>query len=134
MILHKRIGKVISSIKGEDFILDERIPISYLFSTFFFRAFRGIRGAFIFKSFKRVFVSSSSKIKCASKIQMGYNLSIDRNCYIDALSIEGIVFGDNVSIGKYTCIECSGTLKNLGKGLIIGNILNHLKNTYLNIL
>lgn len=24
-------------------------------------------------------------------------------------------------IGKYTCIECSGTLKNLGKGLIIGN-------------
>lgn len=52
MILHKRIGKVISSIKGEDFILDERIPISYLFSTFFFRAFRGIRGAFIFKSFK----------------------------------------------------------------------------------
>ena len=113
--------KVISSIKGEDFILDERIPISYLFSTFFFRAFRGIRGAFIFKSFKRVFVSSSSKIKCASKIQIGYNLSIDRNCYIDALSIEGIVFGDNVSIGKYTCIECSGTLKNLGKGLIIGN-------------
>ncbi len=41
MILHKRIGKVISSIKGEDFILDERIPISYLFSTFFLELLEG---------------------------------------------------------------------------------------------
>ena len=41
MILHKRIGKVISSIKGEDFILDERIPISYLFSTLFLKVSKG---------------------------------------------------------------------------------------------
>ena len=29
--------------------------------------------------------------------------------------------GHNVSIGKYTTIECSGTVKNIGKGLSIGN-------------
>lgn len=52
MILHQGISKAISSIKGEDFILDNRIPIGYLFSTIFFRVFRGIRGAVIFKSFK----------------------------------------------------------------------------------
>lgn len=121
MTIHKVISKAISSIKGEDFILDNRIPIGYLFATIFFRIFRGTRGAVIFKSFKRAFVSSSSKVKCVSKIRIGHNLSIDRDCYIDALSVEGIVFGDNVSIGKCTCIECSGTLKNLGKGLIIGN-------------
>ncbi len=49
------------------------------------------------------------------------NLSIDRHCYIDALSVEGIYFGNNVSIGKNTTIECSGSLKSLGKGLTIGN-------------
>lgn len=49
------------------------------------------------------------------------NLSIDRGCYIDALSLKGISFGNNVSIGKYTTIECTGTLKSLGKGLKVGS-------------
>ena len=29
--------------------------------------------------------------------------------------------GKNVSIGKYTCIECTGSLKDIGKGLTVGN-------------
>lgn len=49
------------------------------------------------------------------------NLTIDRNCYIDALSTEGLSFGNNVSIGKNTTIECTGTLKSIGKGLKVGN-------------
>ena len=49
------------------------------------------------------------------------NLNIDSNCYINALSIDRITFGDNVSIGKNTTIECSGTLKQLGQGLYVGN-------------
>ena len=49
------------------------------------------------------------------------NLSIDRGCYIDALSSEGVSFGNNVSIGKYTTIECTGSLKSLGKGLKVGS-------------
>ena len=53
--------------------------------------------------------------------ETGYNLSVGKGCYLDALSTDGISFGDNVSIGKYTCIECSGTLKDLGKGLVVGN-------------
>lgn len=52
---------------------------------------------------------------------MGKNLNIDRDCYIDALSINGIQLGDNVSVGKNTTIECSGTLKDLGKGLNVGD-------------
>ena len=46
---------------------------------------------------------------------------ISENCYIDALSTDGILFGKNVSIGSYTCIECSGTLRDIGKGLTVGS-------------
>lgn len=52
---------------------------------------------------------------------MKTNLSIDRGTYIDALSNKGISFGKNVSIGKYTTIECTGSLKNIGEGLIVGD-------------
>lgn len=41
MILHQGISKAISSIKGEDFILDNRIPIGYLFSTIFLEFLEG---------------------------------------------------------------------------------------------
>lgn len=41
--------------------------------------------------------------------------------YIDALSTEGIRFGNNVSVGKNTTIECTGNLKHIGKGLQVGN-------------
>ena len=73
------------------------------------------------QNLRRAFVHPTAKIKCKSKIKYGKNLSIDRNCYIDALSLEGIVMGTNVSIGKSTCIECSGTFKEIGKGLKVGN-------------
>lgn len=122
MFLHKLTSKVVSVLKGESFELDERIPITYLMSVIAGRLFMAANGIFVLRSIRRrVYIASSAKIRCASKIKTGNNLSVSRGCYIDALSIDGICFGDNVSIGKYTCIECSGTLKDLGKGLIVGN-------------
>ena len=67
------------------------------------------------------FLHPSSVIKGRKKIHYGNNLSIDRRCYIDALSINGISLGFNVSIGKSTTIECSGSLQNIGMGLKVGN-------------
>ena len=72
-------------------------------------------------SMRKVFVHRTSKIRSTRKIKFGKNLNVDRNCYIDALSTDGIRFGHNVSIGKNTTIECSGTLKWLGKGLVVGD-------------
>ena len=122
MFLHKLTSKVIIVFKREPFDLDARIPLTYLVSIILGRIVMAVNGIFVFGCIrKRSYISHSTKIKCASKIKIGNNLSISRGCYIDALSIEGIRFGNNVSIGKYTCIECSGTLKDLGKGLIVGN-------------
>ena len=104
-------------MKGERFELDPQIPLGYLLSFFLNKGWMCICGMWKLRTMKRVFVHYSSTIKCRSRIYSMQNLSIDRGCYIDALSSEGISFGNNVSIGKYTTIECTGTLKSLGKGL-----------------
>lgn len=119
--LHDVLSGVITRIKGESFRLDKNIPIGYLFSFFLWKAWCLIVGTWKFRRIGKCFVHPSSIIKCSSKIRVGKNLNVDRNCYIDALSINGIQFGDNVSVGKNTTIECSGTLKDLGKGLKVGD-------------
>ena len=122
MFLHKLTSKVVSVLKREPFELDPRIPITYLVSVIISRMVMAVNGFFLFGNIRRrTYIAPSAKIKCTHKIKTGYNLSVGRGCYLDALSTDGISFGDNVSIGKYTCIECSGTLKDLGKGLIVGN-------------
>ena len=40
---------------------------------------------------------------------------------INALSKHGVKIGDNVSIQKNTIIECTGVIRDLGEGLVIGN-------------
>ncbi|GHU73231.1 hypothetical protein FACS189450_12620 [Spirochaetia bacterium] len=54
-------------------------------------------------------------------IKCGNWLNIANNVYINGLSENGILLGHNVSIGKYTCIEGSGSLGFLGKGFVCGN-------------
>lgn len=52
---------------------------------------------------------------------MEFFFSIGRNCYVNALSKEGLVCGDNVSMGFHTHIDLTGSLKNIAKGIKIGN-------------
>ena len=120
-MFRKLINAIITKIKGESFTLDGQIPISYICALVWSRCMMIIFGIIKMHRFERVFVHHSSTIKCPSKIITHGNLSIDRHCYIDALSVDGICFGNNVSIGKNTTIECSGSLKSIGKGLSIGN-------------
>lgn len=117
----KLINRIIIKLKNDSFIIDRKIPMSYLLSFFFGKIRNFVYGTLIFMRTKRCFIHPSSIIKCRSKIHFGQNLSIDRWCYIDALSSDGIIMGDNISIGKFTTIECTGSLSYLGKGLKIGN-------------
>ena len=116
------ISKILSIIKSEKWELDQRIPNSYLFLFFITKGIMLIRGFLNVFSFKHlVLIGTNSKLYCKSLMKFNGIINIDKNCIINALSSDGIVFGKNVSIGKYTTIECSGSLKNIGKGLIIGN-------------
>jgi len=127
----KILNKIISKIKKEEFELDKNLPISYLFFFLFRKFISFLRFIIKFKVFKLGFIGKRSTILAPHLIKFDKNLMIADDCYIDALSKEGIIFGSNVSIQKRTVIECSGSLKHLGKGLKVGNNVGIGSNSFL---
>lgn len=121
-MLTKIISKYISKLKGNNYEVDTRIPASYLISLAFTRGLMKIRGFITPLHYEQApFIGKSVVIKAKFKIRIGKGISINNNCYIDALSIDGIVFGNNVSVGPNTTIQCTGNLQHIGKGLKVGN-------------
>lgn len=124
-MIRKIINKKISKIKGEDYEVDKAISSSYLFALLFKKTIQLMRGFFkrLFmkhrKKGKYVFVGKHVTLKCKSKICFGNGIILNDYCYIDALSKNGVFFGNNVSIGRYTTIECTGVIRNLGESLRI---------------
>lgn len=121
MLNKANLNSIISRLKGEEFVLDKNIPISYLLRFFFSRMISLVYGMIRLRTFKRVFIHPSSTIKCVSKINVGKNFSMAKNCYLDALSLDGFNCGNNVSLGYNTHISLSGSLKKIGRTIIIGN-------------
>jgi acetyltransferase-like isoleucine patch superfamily enzyme len=115
------INWLILKFKKETFLIDNRIPSIYLIGFILNKVKTLICGFIIFGRKNRCFIHTSAVIKCKKKILFGSNLTIDRYCFIDALSTTGISFGSNVSIGKNTTIECTGSLKSIGTGLVVGD-------------
>ncbi len=127
----KFLSKIISKIKKEDFKLDSNISIFYLFLFLLSKLESYIRFITKFKTFRLGFVGKRNTVLAVNLIKFEKNLSISDNCHIDALSKEGITLGHNVSIQKRVVIECSGSLRFLGKGLKIGNNVGIGSNSFL---
>ena len=94
--------------------------MSYLLELSFVRFMYLITGLIKLQKFKS-FVAPSAAIKCRSKIKLNGYIMIAPHCTIDALSTNGIEFGEATSIGHYTTIICTGSLKQIGKGFKVGN-------------
>lgn len=67
-----------------------------------------------------IFIGKRSKLRM-KKIKIGKGVNIGSDVIIDALSKEGVTIGNNVRIGDYTRILCTGSLKKLGIGFKIGD-------------
>lgn len=88
---------------------------------------------FIKKSSGLLFVGKRCKIKHCSKIRMGRTITIGDNVEINALSRQGIVMGNNVSIHRNTIIECTGVIRELGEGLVIGDNVGIAQNVFIQV-
>jgi acetyltransferase-like isoleucine patch superfamily enzyme len=120
--MRKRINSFIQNLKGEDYHLDERIPTGYLVGLLWSRMIMAARGGLSrVKHNGYLFIGPGVMIKAKSRFRTGKNTSIAKGCFIDALSTDGLEFGDNVSLGKYVRIECTGNLQDIGKGMKVGN-------------
>ncbi|MBL0183799.1 MAG: acyltransferase [Chitinophagaceae bacterium] len=120
--MRKQLNKIISRLKGRSYEIDGRIPSSYLFSLAWAGGIMRIRGYLSgVKSDGFLFIGRNVTLKARSLITTGKGVTIQSGCYIDALSTAGIVFGNNVSAGKKTRIECTGNLQMIGKGMAVGD-------------
>ena len=108
--------------RGEKKEFDGDLESAYFFSFLYNNFLSFLRG---FVSFRRrkilIGVGKNVTIRCASKFHFLGNAMIHDFCYIDAYSKNGIQVGQNVSIGKNTHIECSGSIHHKGEGLVIGD-------------
>lgn len=58
---------------------------------------------------------------------------ISDNVEINALSKQGIVLGNNVSIHRNTIIECTGVIRELGEGLVVGSNVGIAQNCFIQV-
>jgi acetyltransferase-like isoleucine patch superfamily enzyme len=96
-----------------------------LFSVTWVRSFQLIRGMFLKPFLKKsagfVFVGTRVKVRHGYQLTAGKNLILDDNVCINALSVNGIILGDHVSIARYSFLFCTGVIAQKGAGITIGN-------------
>jgi len=68
-----------------------------------------------------LFLGRHTRITHRKLIRTGRSLTIGDGVQINALSKEGIRIADQVSILAHTIIECTGVIRSLGEGLVIGD-------------
>ncbi|MDD4646454.1 MAG: acyltransferase [Bacteroidales bacterium] len=96
-----------------------------------------IRGWFLKPFLKHsdgiIFLGKRTKIIHRKKISVGKTLTIGNGVEINALSRDGIRIGDHVSILNHTIIECTGVIRSLGEGLVIGNGVGIAQNCFIQV-
>ena len=76
---------------------------------------------FLKKSKGLLFVGAHVKVRHGYKITAGRNLILEDNVSLNALSEDGIIFGDDVSIARDSILFCTGIIAHRGKGIVIGD-------------
>ena len=121
----KLFEKVIGKFKNEpDYKFKNEYTFQKLFYIFLYRFAQILRGVYI-----KVFIHSKGFVFCGRRvvIEHGYNLRagkqliLEDGVHINALSVKGISFGNNVTIAKYAVLICTGVIANEGIGITIGN-------------
>ncbi len=117
--------KIIGRLKSDPaYKLDERYLTRQLIYIVYYRFCQAIRGLLL-----KIKITSSGAVFCGRKviIQHGYqfkagkSLIVEDGVHINALSENGIVVGDQVTIAKYAVLSCTGVIANKGIGIRIGN-------------
>lgn len=131
------ISKLISILKKEPYKVDDNISDMDLFEILLNRltqVFRGFKVRIKLKKCSGIaFIGKRVKILSGKKIIAGKSLIIEDGCFINAMSNEGIKIGTNFSLGRNSIIECTGVIRELGEGLVIGNHVGIAANAFISV-
>lgn len=133
----KLVSKIISKIKHREYQVDESISSSDLLGILITKFLMLIRGIFKKSGFKKsgriAFIGKNVKIKSKKHIECGSGLTIEDNCFINALCKNGVHIGDNFSLGRNSVIECTGVIRDLGDELVIGDDVGIAANAFISV-
>lgn len=121
MSFSQQVSALISRVKGSDYVVDPGISADYLLGTLLERAVMRARGVVRFRSPAAPFFGRGASVRGAERFSYGSGCTMGIDSYIDAMSRNGVRWGDNVSMGRSSRIECVGSLKYLGEGMTVGN-------------
>ncbi len=128
------INKLLKIVGKENFKIDKNVPKTYILIICWKYSLMKIRGTLRSIGYKNIsnkcFIGKKVKLICKRNIEIGSKTKIHNNVKIDALSTEGVKIGTNSIIGENNIIECTGTIKDIGKGITIGNNTSFGRNCY----
>lgn len=131
------INKLIRKLGKKGYLVDKSLSRFDIMIVILQRIIMLIRGLilkpFLKKSQGIIFLGKRTKIIHRNKICCGKSVTIGDNVEINALSINGIKIGNNVSILKNTIIDCTGVIRNIGEGLVIGNNVGIAQNCFIQV-
>ena len=129
--------RIFSHLGKKNYSLDEKISKYDLVIIIVRKSIMLLRGFILKLKLKHseglIFLGRGCIVTNCNKIRVGRTITIGNNVRINALSKEGIVLGNNVSILDNTIIECTGVLRNLGEKLIIGNNVGIAQNCFIQV-
>ncbi|MFA6086676.1 DapH/DapD/GlmU-related protein [Mucilaginibacter sp.] len=120
------IEKLIRKLKGNpDYKWESTYSERDLLSVTKIRFAQVIRGLWLRLFLKKctglLFIGSNVKVRHGYQLRAGKNLILEDNVSINALSLNGIVLGDQVSIARDSILFCTGIIAQKGTGIIIGD-------------
>jgi len=120
------IEKLIRTLKGDpNYKWESPYSTRDLFSVGFHRFVQVVRGLFLKPFLKKssglIFIGSNVKVRHAYQLTAGKNLILEDGVSINALSEQGIILGDHVSIARNSILFCTGIIAQKGTGITIGH-------------
>lgn len=132
--MKKLVENAITQIKHEPYTLDpamSSLDLIIILKDKLVQASRGLwKGLFFGKRQGVVFIGKRAKIRHASHIKTQGGLTLGDGVCINALSKGGVEFGDNVSVGAGSVIECTGVIRELGEYVKIGSHVGFAQNAF----
>ena len=119
------IKKIQKSKQNAVYSIDANIDLFDFINILFQRstqAFRGICSKpFIGHVQGLLFKGKNVKILHAAHLKIGKNVILEDNTFLNALSLNGINLGSNVTIQRDSILICTGVIRQLGQGIKIGD-------------
>ncbi|HEY81487.1 MAG TPA: acyltransferase [Anaerolineae bacterium] len=128
-MFRESLQRIIRKLKHDPhYTIDPGVPTTALVSVLKERGLAYLRGLlrkpWLGSSQGALFVGRRVQILNAQLLHLGRSVTFEDDVKIDALSRHGVHIGDNVSIGRFSVIECTGVLIHLGEGFWIGDNSN----------